>query len=86
MKLEHKLAFVSGGASGLGRGGATAFLKAGCRVAIFDMNTAQGASAEAELAGQFGKDKVKFFRLDVTDENAAREAIAAAVAHFGAYP
>ena len=38
-ELEGKVAFVTGGASGIGRGMASVFLKAGMRVVIADIRT-----------------------------------------------
>ncbi|MCR9125101.1 MAG: SDR family NAD(P)-dependent oxidoreductase [Rhodobacteraceae bacterium] len=71
MDIQDQAAIVTGGASGLG--GATAELLAarGARVAIFDMNAELGEAKAAEIDGAF-------FRVDVTDETAVHEAIAAA--------
>ncbi len=46
-------AIVTGGASGLGRATAEALSKAGAKVAIFDINEAQGEAVAKEIGGIF---------------------------------
>ncbi len=86
MKLENKLAIITGGASGLGKGGVRALLEAGCRVAILDFNEAQGNATERELSLIYGKQAVKFFKVDTTSEEGVKDTIAGVVAHYGCYP
>ena len=71
MDIQGQAAIVTGGASGLG--GATARMLAaqGARVAIFDVNEAEGRARAEELNGAF-------FKVDVTDESAVEAAIAEA--------
>ena len=38
MDLQDKVAFITGGASGLGRATAENFIKAGAKVMVFDLN------------------------------------------------
>ncbi|MBT3460671.1 MAG: SDR family NAD(P)-dependent oxidoreductase, partial [Gammaproteobacteria bacterium] len=38
MQLKDKTAFITGGASGLGRATAENFIKAGANVVLFDLN------------------------------------------------
>ena len=49
MKLDGKAAIITGGARGVAKGVATAFVKAGARVLIVDREEALGREAEAEL-------------------------------------
>ncbi len=68
--VEGKVAFITGGASGVGFGMARAFLRAGMKVVIADIRQDHLDRAMAALAGQ----KVHPIRLDITD----RQAFAAA--------
>jgi NAD(P)-dependent dehydrogenase (short-subunit alcohol dehydrogenase family) len=68
--VEGKTAFVTGGASGIGLGMATAFVEAGMNVVIADLRRDHIERALAQLEGK----GVHAIELDVTD----REAFAAA--------
>jgi NAD(P)-dependent dehydrogenase (short-subunit alcohol dehydrogenase family) len=70
--VEGKVAFVTGGASGIGFGMARTFLKNGMKVAIADLQQDRLDEAAATLAGT--NQGVHFMRVDVTD----RPAMAAA--------
>ncbi len=63
--VEGKVAFITGGGSGVGLGMATAFLGAGMKVAIADIREDHLEAATAELGGD-----VLAIRLDVTDREA----------------
>ena len=63
--LEGRVAFVTGGGSGVGLGMARAFVGAGMRVAIADVRADHLEAATAELG-----DDVHAIRLDVTDREA----------------
>ena len=80
MRLEDKVAFISGGARGMGVAEARLFAKEGARVAIGDVLEKEGRQAEAEI-NETGE--ALFVPLDVTSEGSWREAIAATVARFG---
>ena len=49
MDLQDKVAFITGGASGLGRATAENFIKAGAKVMVFDLNAETAEQAAAEL-------------------------------------
>jgi NAD(P)-dependent dehydrogenase (short-subunit alcohol dehydrogenase family) len=54
MKIEAGMAaVVTGGASGLGKASAKAFADAGMKVAIFDINDADGEAHAAAIGGSF---------------------------------
>src|SRR5262249_29789966 len=63
--VEGKVAFITGGGSGVGLGMAKAFVAAGMRVAIADIRRDHLAAATAELG-----DDVHAIELDVTDREA----------------
>ena len=62
MKIDNTAAVVTGGASGLGKGTATALAAAGVKVAIFDLNQDGGEAAAKEIGGLFCK-------VDITSED-----------------
>jgi NAD(P)-dependent dehydrogenase (short-subunit alcohol dehydrogenase family) len=64
-EVEGKVAFITGGGSGVGLGMAKAFAAAGMRVAIADIRDDHLEEARAELGGD-----VHAVRLDVTDRDA----------------
>jgi 3-oxoacyl-[acyl-carrier protein] reductase len=78
MKLEGKVAIVTGAASGFGRGIAEAFARNGARVVIADLNT----SGAAAVAASIGKQAVPF-TCDVSRKADVEGLVAAAVKVFG---
>ena len=79
MKIEGKVAIVTGGASGLGRATAEALVAAGAKVAIWDMNEELGR----QVADSLGENAY-FTRINVTDEAAVETGIAQVLERFGA--
>jgi len=79
MDLKDKVAFITGGASGLGRATAENFVAAGAKVMIFDLNE-DNAKATAEEIG----DNATFAAGDVADEDAVKAAIDKTIETFGA--
>lgn len=80
MDLQNKVAVVTGGASGLGRATAAALVKAGVKVAIFDLNEEGGAEAVQEL----GVDNAFYQTVDVTSDESVELAVAKVVETYGA--
>ncbi|KAI0403374.1 NAD(P)-binding protein [Xylaria palmicola] len=78
-----KTIVVTGGAGGLGKAVATAFLAAGARVAIFDVNEARLASTASEWAAAHGADKFLTSQTDITSESAVSSFFSSVVARFG---
>ncbi len=81
MRLENKVAFVSGGARGMGAEEAKLFAREGAKVVIGDVLEAEGKQTEAEINEAGGE--CLFVNLNVADEDSWAKAIAATVARFG---
>jgi len=79
--LEGKSALVTGGAKGIGRATALAFVREGARVWLCDLDDAAGEEVAAQI-GEGGGEAV-FQHADVTREADVRELVAAAVERFG---
>jgi NAD(P)-dependent dehydrogenase (short-subunit alcohol dehydrogenase family) len=84
MRLDGKVCFVTGGASGMGRLAAAMFCAEGARVVVADVNAeACEASATAAREGAAGAGDALAVPCDVTRDSEVREAIAATVARYG---
>ena len=79
MQIEGKVAIVTGGASGLGRATAEALVKAGAKVAIWDMNEELGNQVAQELG-----ENAYFTKINITDEAAVEAAVQEVLDRFGA--
>lgn len=79
--LEGKVAIVTGGARGVAKGVATAFVKAGAKVLIVDREKELGEATEAELRALGGD--VAFMAVDLADRAALPGIVDAAVGRFG---
>ena len=81
MRLENKVAFISGGARGMGACEARLFAAEGARVAIGDVLEEDGLRLAAEI-GEAGGECI-FLPLDVTSQDQWESAISATVLKFG---
>ena len=81
--VEGKTAFVTGGASGIGLGMATAFVGAGMNVVIADLRADHIASALEQFAGSGQSGNVHAITLDVTDRDGFARAADEAERTFG---
>lgn len=81
MRLENKVALISGGARGMGAVEAKLFAKEGAKVIIGDMLEDEGRKVEAEINEAGGE--CVFVPLDVTNEDAWQRAVNEAVSRFG---
>jgi NAD(P)-dependent dehydrogenase (short-subunit alcohol dehydrogenase family) len=78
MRLTDRVAIVTGGALGIGRGIVHAFAKEGAKVLFVDINDEAGLSLESELGSA-----VKYFGADISKRSSAEQICAAAVEAFG---
>ena len=81
MRLEGKVAIVSGAASGMGAATARRFAKEGARVVIADMLEEEGRQVAAEITRANGS--AEFMRLDVTSEDDWKAVVDATVQKYG---
>ncbi len=81
--LAGQIAFVTGGAGGIGKATATRLLREGACVVLADIDDAALAKANDELGAAFGKDFVRPFKLDVTDEAGVAAAFMESAVEFG---
>jgi cyclopentanol dehydrogenase len=81
MRLENKVAFITGGARGMGAVEAKLFAQEGAKVVIADVLEEEGRKTEAEISEAGGE--CLFVRLDVTSEAEWQQAVADTVARFG---
>ncbi|ABP64576.1 short-chain dehydrogenase/reductase SDR (plasmid) [Novosphingobium aromaticivorans DSM 12444] len=80
MQLAGKAAIVTGGARGVAKGVAAAFVKAGAKVLIVDREAELGEATAAELSA-FGE--VAFMQVDLMDREALPGVVEEAVRRFG---
>ena len=81
MRLEGKVALISGGARGMGAAEARLFAREGARVAVGDLLEEEGARLESEIAEE-GGDCI-FIRLDVTSEESWANAVEMTASRYG---
>ncbi len=81
MRLEGKVALISGAARGMGAEEARIFAREGAKVVIGDISQEEGKAVEAQIAEAGGQ--ALFVALDVTQEEDWANAVDQAVARFG---
>ena len=81
MRLEGKVALISGGGRGMGAAEARLFASEGAKVVFGDVLQAEGQQVEAEIAEAGGE--AVFVHLDVTSESDWQNAVDTAVERFG---
>jgi NAD(P)-dependent dehydrogenase (short-subunit alcohol dehydrogenase family) len=81
MRLQDKVAIISGAASGMGAATARRFAKEGAKVIVGDMLEEDGRNVAADITRANGAGV--FMHLDVTDETSWQTVVAATVEKFG---
>jgi p-cumic alcohol dehydrogenase len=77
VRLQGKVAIVTGGATGIGNAIAQVFIREGAKVVIADIK------GHAEAAAAFGEDVAFGVQTDVSDQESTKAMAAAAVERFG---
>ena len=78
MRLEQKVALVTGGAAGIGKATVIRFAKEGAKVAFCDVNEEQGMA----LLHEIGSDH-DFQKVDVTDRKAVQDWVDSVAKKYG---
>src|SRR5207302_10004717 len=81
MRLDNKVAVVTGAASGICKEIARAFVREGARVVIADLNQTAADAVAAELSS--GRERAIGVAMDVTSEAQVEAGMARAVKEFG---
>ncbi|WP_345796485.1 glucose 1-dehydrogenase [Castellaniella sp. MT123] len=80
MRLENKVAIVTGAGSGFGRGIAATFAREGARVLVADINDAAGQETVDQIRAAQGQ--AKFAHVDVASAASMHTLLASALAHY----
>jgi 3-oxoacyl-[acyl-carrier protein] reductase len=80
MKLEGKVALITGGANGIGKMTAMKFLQAGAKVVISDFNAEAGNATVDELKN-IGP--IMFIQTDVTDSTQIKQMVGQTLEEYG---
>jgi NAD(P)-dependent dehydrogenase (short-subunit alcohol dehydrogenase family) len=81
MRLQGRVAIVTGAASGIGRASAIAFAREGARVVVVDIDELNGQATAAAICAQ--GHKAFFAKADVSEETEVKQVIEIAVARWG---
>ena len=81
MRLRDKSAIITGAASGIGKDIALVFAREGAKVAIADLNKDAADATAKEIRANGGQ--AMGVAMDVTDEQAVNDGVAAVVRSFG---
>jgi 3-hydroxybutyrate dehydrogenase len=81
MKLDQRVALVTGAASGIGRAIAETYAREGARVVIADLNLEAASATAAEIRSAGGE--AMGVAMDVANEDAVNQGVAAAAQAYG---
>lgn len=79
MRLDGKVALITGGGSGMGKVAAGLFAREGAQVVLTDVNDEAGSAT----AGEIGDDRAIYVHADVSDEHDAEAMVGSALERFG---
>ncbi len=82
--LENKVAFITGGASGIGLGTAKRFAQEGARVALADLAEQQEEGEKAVREIETSGGKALFIACDMSDARAVQAAVERTAQEYGA--
>jgi 2-hydroxycyclohexanecarboxyl-CoA dehydrogenase len=81
MRLDGKIAMVTGGVSGIGKATVLELARCGAKVVCADINVEKGAELEREAAAQ--KLPIEFAKIDMADSGTVRACAAQVLARHG---
>jgi NAD(P)-dependent dehydrogenase (short-subunit alcohol dehydrogenase family) len=82
-RLREKIALVTGGAQGFGRGIAESLIKEGANVVIADINHTLAVKAAAGFCEKYGKNSALAVKADVSKEDSVKQMIIETVINYG---
>ena len=82
-RLNNKVAIVTGGAQGFGKGIVDEIIKEGALVCIADFNIELAEKVAKELEAEFGEGRVFAVMANVADEDSVKNMVKTTVATFG---
>lgn len=81
MRLQNKVAIITGGANGIGKAACELFLQQGAKVVVADYDLESGKQLEALYTNQ-GFD-VLFVKLDVANQNSVKQMVQEVLTKYG---
>lgn len=81
MKLQDKVAIITGGASGIGAATVKLFIEKGAKVVFVDLNEEKGQALEAELTAAGAE--ALFIKANITSEEEVQNIFTTTVGKFG---
>ncbi|MCA1061991.1 3-oxoacyl-ACP reductase FabG [Rossellomorea sp. AcN35-11] len=82
MRLEGKVALITGAANGIGYAAAERFVQEGCQVALVDFDHVEGEE-KARTLNEHGTGNAAFFKGDVADRASVDSFVQEVKEHFG---
>ena len=83
MRLQDRVAVITGGASGMGKDTVMRFLAEGARVVVADFNELTGAELMQRASAQGFADSIRFIKTDVAQEADIENMFDLAIREFG---
>lgn len=82
-EFSRKIAFITGGAGGIGSETARRLVSEGAHVVLADLNLEGAEKVAAEINGRYGDNRAFAVKMDVTNEEAVQEAYRATALNYG---